>query len=933
MSKIPSIGFNRPIPLWTALVFFAVAAGYVCENRLVQNRISSLSLDQENLRYALKLPTSHLQYLHFFMKKRVTFWRTASVLYLSSRSNLLIPLVIAMTLICSGLRAQDYTITTTAGSLIITDNSNNSDNLSMIQNGANIRFTMVNTALTYSINGGAVTAFTTPADVALSGLTSITVHAAGGNDIINTGAFTADLPSLTINGGTGNDDVNLNGDINFVSNANLDLDLQNDDATPGVDDVIVGTNANILLSGSGTVTLKTSRSVYMSGGGSIETVNGDLIVETNQQATATTGNFTGVYMPGAGGKFMCSGTGSLTIKGRGGNTGTCYGVLLQSGANIQGGTGTVSVTGRGGAAASVSNRGVSISGASSKITSTGGDVSVSGTGGGTGTNSDQHGVYVSTGGQISAGGNGNVSVVGQAGNGGTNFNHGVYVESNAPGITSSGGNVSVTGTGQMSGTNGQNFGVQVGLSGIISAGGSGTVTVTGTGGSTSGGTNIGVILSNSAKITSSGGHITVIGTEGSGTNAFGIVTETTTGITTSANGGNITLIANSMDLLSSTSASTQTGNSVTLRPRISGVQINVGTATNSVAGPLGLSDAELDRITTGTLIIGDANSGVLTVSAAISRPASTNVQLVSGDDVVISGGGFNTSGGTMLLDAGASPKAVKPTFNSTDVTASTLSFASNLAIVINGTTPGNGTGSTYTQLNVAGALNLTGVDLILSGSHTAINCNTFTIVVNDGTDAVTGAFTGLPEGAIINTGPFATNNGIISYVGGTGNDVVITVVSPEINVQGNAVTIVDGDNSPSATDHTDFGTTTGAPITRTFTIQNTGNAALSLGTGSITLTGANASLFSISNITLPTSVSGPGGSVTFDVTYTPVGVAIHTATVNIANNDCNEGVYDFALLAERFCVAPSFPTCPSPSVPANTAPGFCNAVVWYTVDA
>ncbi|HND87042.1 MAG TPA: hypothetical protein PK971_01875 [Saprospiraceae bacterium] len=49
MSKASSIGFKRQIPFWTALVSFAVAAGYVCENRLAQNGISSLSLDQETL--------------------------------------------------------------------------------------------------------------------------------------------------------------------------------------------------------------------------------------------------------------------------------------------------------------------------------------------------------------------------------------------------------------------------------------------------------------------------------------------------------------------------------------------------------------------------------------------------------------------------------------------------------------------------------------------------------------------------------------------------------------------------------------------------------------------------------------------------------------------------------------------------------------------
>ena len=48
MSGIPSIGCKRPILFWTALVFFAVAAGYDGESRLAQNRMDSLSLDQEN---------------------------------------------------------------------------------------------------------------------------------------------------------------------------------------------------------------------------------------------------------------------------------------------------------------------------------------------------------------------------------------------------------------------------------------------------------------------------------------------------------------------------------------------------------------------------------------------------------------------------------------------------------------------------------------------------------------------------------------------------------------------------------------------------------------------------------------------------------------------------------------------------------------------
>ncbi|MFY7884541.1 MAG: choice-of-anchor D domain-containing protein, partial [Dolichospermum sp.] len=56
------------------------------------------------------------------------------------------------------------------------------------------------------------------------------------------------------------------------------------------------------------------------------------------------------------------------------------------------------------------------------------------------------------------------------------------------------------------------------------------------------------------------------------------------------------------------------------------------------------------------------------------------------------------------------------------------------------------------------------------------------------------------------------------------------VATPEINVQGNSVSIVDGDTTPSTADHTDFGsvTTSSGSVVRTFTIQNTGSAALNI---------------------------------------------------------------------------------------------------------
>src|SRR5439155_26824583 len=78
--------------------------------------------------------------------------------------------------------------------------------------------------------------------------------------------------------------------------------------------------------------------------------------------------------------------------------------------------------------------------------------------------------------------------------------------------------------------------------------------------------------------------------------------------------------------------------------------------------------------------------------------------------------------------------------------ANTLAFASgsDLAIAINGKT----VDTQYQQLNVAGKVDLTGVDLVLSGSYTPAIGDKFTIVANDSTDAVLAPFNGLPEGKV-----------------------------------------------------------------------------------------------------------------------------------------------------------------------------------------
>lgn len=78
-------------------------------------------------------------------------------------------------------------------------------------------------------------------------------------------------------------------------------------------------------------------------------------------------------------------------------------------------------------------------------------------------------------------------------------------------------------------------------------------------------------------------------------------------------------------------------------------------------------------------------------------------------------------------------------------------------------------GSGYGAIDVNGTVTLGG-PLKLAGSYTPVAGDVFTLIENDGADAVAGTFAGLPEGA------FVVFNGVllrISYAGGTGNDVTL----------------------------------------------------------------------------------------------------------------------------------------------------------------
>lgn len=187
----------------------------------------------------------------------------------------------------------------------------------------------------------------------------------------------------------------------------------------------------------------------------------------------------------------------------------------------------------------------------------------------------------------------------------------------------------------------------------------------------------------------------------------------------------------------------------------------VGTGTFTFAGAATHSDGT--TVEAGTLLVSGSISGAITVKSG----------------AVLGGSGGSTgaitveSGGT--LAPGASPGILS--------TTGTLDLAggATFSLELNGTTAGTG----YDQMIVGGDISLGGSTLSLSLGFAPNDGDMFTILLNNGTNPIGGTFTGLANGAEFTIGAESFS---ISYVGGDGNDVVLTAV-PE---PGSAVLLLGG---------------------------------------------------------------------------------------------------------------------------------------------
>jgi hypothetical protein len=220
---------------------------------------------------------------------------------------------------------------------------------------------------------------------------------------------------------------------------------------------------------------------------------------------------------------------------------------------------------------------------------------------------------------------------------------------------------------------------------------------------------------------------------------------------------------------------------------------NIGMGNTPEVGANGLFDIVGGAVNATTLALArgtlDFNDGTFTIGPTGTLSANTmNLSggLLTGDTLTIAGGTLNFTGGFMSLE----------TFNGL--------LGQNGVLAPGGSSPGQTTingnydlasagtvrieifgDNQFDQLAVNGTVNLNGDNSAAGGGSLDIALGyspavgtQFTVLGNDSTDAVAGSFKALAEGASFDVAYGSqTVTFQISYMGGTGNDVVLTVTS------------------------------------------------------------------------------------------------------------------------------------------------------------
>lgn len=385
---------------------------------------------------------------------------------------------------------------------------------------------------------------------------------------------------------------------------------------------------------------------------------------------------------------------------------------------------------------------------------------------------------------------GSIEIEGAGGNGTESTNRGVGIfESQVRSTGSSGGLIIITGTGGTG--SGFSRGVSVGNNSVIEAT-TGTVVLLGTGG-TGGNHNHGVEVTDGSSVSTGPGTLSIdarassgdsrgllmrdaVAMAGSGNMQFSTLgngafsdfeTLNTVAIGSAESTGPIVIFADTIDL--STETTVQSSGSLSILQTNPGTTVGLGGAQ----GTLNLTDEELTTLQDGfsSIRLGNADAtAVFEVNTATFT-----------DDLILVGGTLKDLNGTDIT----APSVRLDIDVLTDSLPQILNIAGDavlggnreLHIQVDGMDAGNGPGF-HDQLAATGSVDLGGsFDLRISvgDEFSPAPGDEFVIVKRDGG---TGILPGIAEGRQLSS----FHNAVVSYVGGDGDDVSLTIppVAPQI---------------------------------------------------------------------------------------------------------------------------------------------------------
>lgn len=624
----------------------------------------------------------------------------------------------------------------------------------------------------------------------------------------NYGVFSNSLGS----GSIGTQITSQGGDISIQGegNANRGVWLR---SAPGKDLVVktTGGDGNISIEGTGTLGVSFDATVKTD----ISTESGDIMIRGN----GSEGH--GIYFLGLTEIASTDGAGNIRLEGTGasngvyasanarvttaggdidvlGSSSTAGGAGFPNGDGVQfaqqaylqttapvgastPGTGKITIQGTGAQVfphASTFGAGVRFQNKTDILTEAG-DISISGSGTGFGVDgfaSNQGFTAKATAGP------GNISIIGTGDSPDYVNTRGVNIT--APDISSQGGNIFLKGT-----SNGGYGFTAFGSGPGVSTNGAGQITIEGTGGNGNFGPRQGVAFYST--ISTAGGDVSITGE--SKPDSQGEIADGVAVTLVDAGGGDISLTANRGINIGSQVASLNGHLSIT--PLTDGTDINFGDVASSPDDLL-IDSFDLNAISAGDgfagITIGSETSGDIFLASVGFRDPTT---LISGGridstarmDFYMFGNPLTTYG---TLSAGSDSSALIRANGDL-----TLGDNSGFEVEIGGTTPEAEHDQIITfnssRVDIGAGVTL---DVSQLNGFTPELGDTFVIIQRTGGS---GEFAGFGEGAQLNNFLNSGLNATISYQGGDGDDVVLTVVNPlpnevSIDAAGNAMVATNG---------------------------------------------------------------------------------------------------------------------------------------------